>query len=260
MAAKVAALVLAAFIGGMFQSSKDPNNGRELLERMRSAYLGKWFKTVTFVQQTIRTNPQTNVTDTTTWYEALKSPDRLRIDFGDPKNGNGVMYTADSVYVVRGGKVTRSAASGNPFLPFVAGVYAQPLQTTLRQIEPYKFDLTQLYTPTWEGRPTYVAGAQSAADTTSPQFWIDKERLIIVRMLLHFNPSAPNDVTDIRLEDYRPVAGGWLAVKVTMSEGGEIRQKEDYNSWRGDLDLPADFFVAEKWSDVPHWTTQMPRH
>lgn len=233
--------------------SAQPKDGTALLSQMRQAYLGKWFKTVTFVQQTIRKNPQTNVTDTTTWYEALKSPDRLRIDFGDPKNGNGVMYTADSVYVVRGGKVARSAAQGNPFLPFVAGVYDQPLETTLRQIQPYSFDLTKLYTRDWQGRTTYVAGAQSAADTTSAQFWIDKQRLIVVRMLLHLNANAPDEVADIRLEDYRPVAGGWLAVRVEIIENGEVRQKEDYSDWRGNVNLPADFFAAEKWSEVPHW-------
>ena len=237
-----------------------PRDGTALLARMREAYAGKWFNTVTFVQQTIRKNPQTNVTDTTTWYEALKAPDRLRIDFGDPKNGNGVIYTADSVYVVRSGKVTRSAASGNPFLPFVEGVYAQPLETTLRQIQAYQFDLTKLYTTTWQGRTTYVAGAASAADTTSPQFWIDKDRLIIVRMLLHLNPTAPNDVADIRLDDYRPVAGGWLAVSVSIIENGEVRQKEDYRDWRGNVDLPNDFFVAEKWGDVPHWATPTQAH
>ena len=43
-----------------------PKDGTALLTQMRSAYLGKWFKTVTFVQQTIRKNPQTNVTNTTT--------------------------------------------------------------------------------------------------------------------------------------------------------------------------------------------------
>jgi outer membrane lipoprotein-sorting protein len=248
-------LVVAAGCAGNKASTPAPapQDGTALLTRMHDAYAGKWFKTVTFVQQTIRKNPQTNVTDTTTWYEALKSPDRLRIDFGNPKEGNGVIYTADSVYVVRGGKVFRSAASGNPFLPFVAGVYDQPLDTTLRQIKPYNFDLTKLYTRDWEGRSTYVAGAASTADTTSPQFWIDKERLIIVRMLLHLNPSAPVEVADIRLEDYRPVTGGWLAVKVAIMENGQVMQQEDYSQWKGNVQLPDDFFVAEKWSAAPHW-------
>lgn len=267
MAAKIAAgclvlgvAVLAGCAGnrsGGRAAANPPRDGTALLNQMRAAYLGKWFKTVTFVQQTIRTNPQTNVTDTTTWYEALKSPDRLRIDFGDPKNGNGVLYTADSVYVVRAGKVTRSAASGNPFLPFVAGVYAQPLDATLRQIQPYKFDLTRLYSTTWAGRPVYVVGAAAAGDTAAPQFWIDQDRLIIVRMLLHLNPTAPDEVVDIRLQDYRPVAGGWLAVKVAMIENGETRQAEDYSDWRGNVDLPSEFFVAEQWAAVPHWFKSM---
>ena len=249
MAAKVAVLAVAVAIAGF--SSQEPKDGRALLERMRAAYQGKWFRTVTFVQKTTMT--RNGVTDTSTWYEALKSPDRLRIDFGDPKNGNGVIYTADSVYGVRGGKVTRTAASGNPFLPFVQGVYDQPLETTIRQIQPYKFDLSKLYTTTWEGRPTYVAGAASAADTTSPQFWIDRERLIIVRMLVPLNPANAADLADIRLEDYKPVAGGWLAVRVEIMHGGQVIQKEEYTDWHGNVALPADFFIAEKWSDVPHW-------
>ncbi|HYX81226.1 MAG TPA: hypothetical protein VE714_02460 [Gemmatimonadales bacterium] len=251
MAAKVAALTVVLLIAGL--STQEPKDGRALLDRMRSAYLGKWFKTVTFVQQTIRKNPQTAVTDTTTWYEALKSPDRLRIDIGDPKNGNGVIYTADSLYVVRAGKITRTAASGNPFLPFVQGVYDQPLDTTLRQILPYHFDLSKLYTTIWQGRPTYVAGAASATDTTSPQFWIDRARLIIVRMLVPLNPATPTDLADIRLQDYKPVAGGWLAVRVEIMHGGQVIQKEEYSDWRGNVDLPSDLFVAEKWGAVPHW-------
>ena len=249
MATKVAFLGLVVTIAGF--SSQGPKDGRALLQRMREAYLGKWFKTVTFVQQTTQT--RNGVTDTSTWYEALKSPDRLRIDIGDPKQGNGVVTTADSTYAVRGGKVMRTAASGNPFLPFVAGVYDQPLETTLRQIQPYKFDLSKLYTTTWEGRPTYVAGSQAASDTTSPQFWIDQERLIVVRMIVPLNPANVTDVADIRLEDYKPVAGGWLAVLVEIMHGGQVIQKEQYSDWRGNVALPADFFVAEKWSDVAHW-------
>lgn len=249
MAAKVALVALVALASSL--PAQAPQDGRALLDRMRSAYLGKWFKTVTFSQRTIRTHD--GVTDTTTWYEALKAPDRLRIDIGDPKNGNGVVYTADSLYVVRVGQITRIVAVGNQFLPFVMGVYVQPLDTTLRQIQPYGFDLTRLYTTTWQGRPTYVAGAQSAADTISPQFWIDQQRLVVVRIIMALTPGSPAEVTDIRLDDYRPVAGGWLAVRVAIMRGGQVIQKEDYADWRGNVDLPNDFFVAQKWGAVPHW-------
>src|SRR6476660_9407711 len=156
-----------------------PASGVELLQRMHDAYDGKWFKSVTFVQKTTRTQPN-GVVDTSTWYEALKSPDRLRIDFGDPAKGNGALYTADSLYVVRGGKITRTVASGNPFLPFVAGVYDQPIATTLQQVTPYHFDLTRIRDDAWQGRAVYVVGAMSPADLDSPQFWIDRDRLVAV--------------------------------------------------------------------------------
>jgi hypothetical protein len=32
-----------------------------------------------------------------------------------------------------------------------------------------------------------------------------------------------------------------------------VRQAEDYSDWQGNVAVPSDFFVAEKWSDTPHW-------
>jgi hypothetical protein len=229
-----------------------PAGGVELLQRMHDAYDGKWFKTLTFVQKTTLNRPN-GVVDTSTWYEALKSPDRLRIDFGDPSKGNGALYTADSLYVVRAGKVTRSVADGNPFLPFVAGVYDQPLQTTLRQLAPYRFDLTRIRADTWQGQPVYVVGAASAQDLDSPQFWIERDRLQPVRILVKLSPAPDAKPNDIRLESYVPLGGGWLATRVLIMEGGVVRQAEDYSDWKGDVALPNDLFVAEKWSEVPHW-------
>jgi hypothetical protein len=224
---------------------------------MRDAYLGKWFRTVTFTQLTTFYRPN-SVTDTATWYEAFRSPDRLRIDFGNPTNGNGVLYTAESLYVVRAGKVTRSAAQGNPFLPFVAGIYTQPIDSTLKQLRPYNIDLSRLRSDTWENRPVYVVGSTVPGDTTTPQFWVEQERLLPVRVILAFNPATPADVGDVWLMDYRPVSGGWLAVKVDIRHGGAVVQREEYSDWRGNVDLPADLLIAEKWTAVPHWHRSAP--
>lgn len=245
-------VVSAACAGNRSGPRTAPNDGLALLNQMHAAYAGKWFKTVTFTQLTTMYRPN-GVTDTSTWYEAYRTPDRLRIDFGDPAKGNGVLYTAESLYVVREGKVTRTAAQGNPFLPFVGGIYTQPIDSTLKQLRPYNFDLSRLRDDTWENRPVYVVGSSAAGDTTSPQFWIEKERLLPVRVIVAFNPQTPADVGDIRLMDYRPVSGGWIAVKVDIMHGGRVVQKEEYSNWVGNVDLLADFFVAEKWSAVPHW-------
>lgn len=219
---------------------------------MHDAYDGKWYKTLTFVQKTIITRP-TGVVDTSTWYEALKSPDRLRIDFGDPAKGNGALYTADSLYVIRGGKLTRTIGSGNPFLPFVAGVYDQPIETTLRQLATYNFDLSRIRVDTWQGRPVYVVGAASASDLDSPQFWIDQDRLVAVRFLVKLSPAPDAKPNDVRLDKYVAVGRGWLATHIAVMDGTVVVQAEDYSDWQGNVALPNDFFVAERWSDVPHW-------
>jgi hypothetical protein len=36
-------------------------------------------------------------------------------------------------------------------------------------------------------------------------------------------------------------------------DGAVVAQAEDYNDWRGDVSLSNDFFVAERWSEAPHW-------
>src|SRR5689334_6667683 len=248
-----AALLLCACSASQSNINRTPPaNGVELLTRMHDAYAGKWPSTVTFVQRTIVARPN-GVVDTTTWYEALKSPDRLRIDFGDPSAGNGALYTADSLYVVRAGKVVRTRAEGNPFLPLIVGVYLQPLDTTIAQIAPYKVDLSRIHTQDFEGKPTYVVGSASPTDTTSPQFWVEKDRLIVTRFLFPLIPSPENRVQDVRLENNVPAGQGWLATRVRMLDQGKPMQTEEYSDVRVNVSLPATFFQAEHWSEGPHW-------
>lgn len=240
-----------------------PASGKEVLQRMHDRWSGStaWFHTLTFKQRTtvVRRDGTKNVS---TWYEALEAPDRLRIDFGDPSEGNGVLYTADSVYVVRGGKVERKSDDGNPFLPFVIGVYTQPLERTLAQLEPLGVDMSRVRSDSWKGRPVYVVGAADLSDTASAQFWVDTERLILLRMILapsgDVGSSGRPEPLDIHLDEYVETGGGWLATKVVMYAGGVARQTEEYSDWRTGVDLSPDFFVAEKWGDVPHWAVPRP--
>jgi ketosteroid isomerase-like protein len=247
----VVSLSLIAHVAvGQSTRGGSPRNGVDVLEAMRSAYAGKWFSTLTFVQRT--TVKRDSTTRVSTWYESLLSPDRLRIDIENPREGNGILYTADSLYVVRGGAVTRMAANGNVFLPFVQGVYTQPLDVTRRQLAPYNFDLNRLSVSRWRDRPVYVVGAKDSTDLTSPQFWVDRDRLVVVRMLVSFGGSSGAAVQDVLLDDYVPVGGGWLATKVSF-QSTTGSQTEDYMNWKVDPPLPRDFFTVEHWKDFPHW-------
>lgn len=252
---RLAAFVLAGGVGAASAlSAQTPRTGADVLERMRQAYEGKWYHTLTFVQKTTVHKPD-GTTAVQTWYESLRhtpqSGTRLRIDVGDLAQGNGMLYTADSTYVVRAGKVVATRGEGNEFLPLIEGVYVQSVERTVRELATTKVDMAKTSAGTWRGRAVWIVGATAASDTTAPQFWVDAERNVVVRMILSPAPSAPT--MDIRLDGYERVGNGWLATKIDMLVGGVPRQTEEYSSWKVDVALEPALFEAASWTSAAHW-------
>ena len=221
---------------------------------MHDAFAGKWYTTLTFRQQTTQWRPDGSPA-VSTWLESLRyAPEvgtQLRIDIGDLAAGNGVLYTADSTFVVRAGKLTTTRPQGNEFLPLIEGVYVQPVERTMRELHSAGVDFTKVSAARWDDRPVWVVGASSAADSTSAQFWVDAERNVVVRMILVPAPNAPT--MDIHLERYEPLAGGWLATRIEMYVAGKPRQFEEYSDWRSGVEWPAALFDVQGWTQAPHW-------
>jgi hypothetical protein len=230
-----------------------PKTGAEVFQRMHDAYAGKWYRTLTFVQKT--TQRRQNGTDTvSTWYESLRQVGgltQLRIDAGDPSAGNGVLYTADSSWRMRDGKLVSASAGGNEFLPLIEGVYFNPVEQTIRELSSTKTDMSRVIEGSYQNRRVWIIGAGSTADTTSPQIWIDAERNVAVRAIL--SPAANLPMLDIHLDGYVPIDGTWLASKIAMMQGGVPRQTEEYRDWKVNVDLPASLFAVATWTTSPHW-------
>lgn len=251
--AALALLTLAAPIRA--QHTRAPSSGAELVRWMHDRYDGKWFRTLTFVQRTTQ-HPPGGTERVATWYEAMMAPSRLRIDFDDPAQGNGVLYTADSTYRMRGGQLRSAVADGNPLMPFALALYTQPVERTLTELAREHYDMSVVRTDTVDGRRVFVVGAKSRDDVTSPQFWVDAERLVATRVIVPLPPS-PSDsaprVLDTRFDGYVPTGGGWLATKVELYLNGTLLQREEYSSYRADVALPETLFDPAQWSTAPHW-------
>lgn len=114
-----------------------------------------------------------------------------------------------------------------------------------------KVDMSRVRTGTWEGKPVWIVGAATAADTTSPQFWVETDRKVLVRMILSFTPDRPP--FDVHLGKYERVGNGWLATKVEMFQGGVRQQAEEYSDWKVDVPVDPSIFDVTKWSTAPHW-------
>jgi len=244
-------VALAACSRAQQESLLQPQSGRDVIARMHQAYRGHWYNTLTFIQRTTFVRPN-GTRDSALWHESVKGADRLRIDFGPLADGNGAIFTADSTITIRNGAVVRRVGSGNPFLPLIQGVYLQDPEVTERQLAPFGFALDRIYHTEFDGRPAWVVGAASPADSTSAQFWVDSERWVLLRMILA-PAQAGRPVTDAKLTRYVRVGEtAWLGTYVTITTG-QTQQLEEYTNWRVNVELSDALFDPAQWRTAPHW-------
>jgi len=241
-------LVLALIFGSA--ASAHAQDGNAVVKQMHEKYAGKWYNTLTFVQKTTMTRPD-GTRDTATWYEAVKGPDRLRIDVRSPADGNGIFYTADSSVVVRNGAPVRTRPDGNPFLPLIMGAYLQAPEKTAAQLAKFGFDLKRTTKATWEGKPVVIVGTDTPTDSTSAQFWIETDRLVLVRARIGFAPNQP--LLDIRVGGYEKIGDAWLATRIAIMSGATVVQDEQYTDWKANVELADALFDPAQWKTAPHW-------
>jgi hypothetical protein len=238
---------LVLLLGLLSTDSQRPiGTPRDLLEAMRARYGGKWYRSVTFLQNNTEHHPDGTVGHPV-WREWLESPGKLRIEFQPADSGSGILFANDSIYPFRHDSLLARRPFVHPLLVLGFDVYMQPVERTIAQLQqpPRRVDLSVLSENSWEGRPVWVVGAK-AGDLHTRQFWVDKERLLFVRML----EPAPRDTTktaDTRFNKYQPLAGGWIAPEVEFLVDGQPQVLEEYKEIQANLTIPASFWDPGQW-------------
>ena len=225
-------------------------SGDDLLAAMHARYAGKWYSTLTFTQKTSRLQAD-GKWNVQTWYEALRVPGQLRIDFDPLSAGNGVLYVRDSAFAIQNGRSLRGQASINPLLLLGFDVYGNPPARTAALLRKEGYDLGSVHADTFEGRPMVVVGARQG-DLRRKQFWVDAERLYFVRGL----EPAPRDSTkvqDIRFVNYERRGDAWIAPRVEIHSDGKLVFHEDYTDIRTGVPLDDALFDPTKWKTPKHW-------
>ena len=222
-----------------------PKNGEELVTRMRERYAGKWYRTLTFTQRTTLPDGKVEI-----WYEALELPGKLRIDVAPLDSGKTLLFRNDSLYVFERKKLKASQPLVHPLMVLGFDVYQSPVSETVRKLKDLKFDLSKVHETTWKGRPTYVVGA-APQDTTSPQFWIDAERLYFVRSLEPSKKDA-SVINETVFDKYVPLDGGWVELEVLFLANGKQQVKEEYSNTRANVKLDPAIFDPRSWT-APGW-------
>jgi hypothetical protein len=215
---------------------------------MHDRYAKTWYRTLTFTQKSTTFNPD-GTTKVETWYEALLLPAKLRIDIGPAQDQNAALIVNETLYAFRAGKLTTTRPYANILLILGFDVYGQDPQRTIDIVKKEGFDLSKIHEDTWEGKPAYVVGANKG-DLTSKQFWIEKDRLLFVRVIQP-DHADPNKLEDIRFADYRPLDKTWIAAYVEMHTDGKKVFSETYSDIKANPKLDPALFDTDKFTSRP---------
>jgi hypothetical protein len=240
---------LVVLLGLLTSSPQRPiTTPQELLAAMQARYDGKWYRTLTFRQDNTQHHPDSTV-EHSTWREWLQAPGKLRIEFQPADSGNGVVFANDSIFPFQHDSMRPPRPFVHPLLVLGFDVYLQPVERTMAQLKqaPHGFDVAVLSEGTWDGRPVWIVGAK-AGDLHTRQFWVDKVRLVFVRML----EPAPRDSTktaDTRFNKYAPApaGSGWVSAEVEFLVGGQQQFLEQYSEIQTNVSLPATLWDARQW-------------
>jgi hypothetical protein len=218
-----------------------------LIEAMQKRYSGRWAKTVTFVQYNTHYKND-SISGTSVWYEAIAYPDKFRIDFGNPSEGNAVIFANDSVFNFKEGQIKASRRQPNNLMLLAGGIYFLSNIEALQRLKDAGYDITAFHENSWQGKPVYVVGA-TKGDLQKSQFWIDQKNLYLVRTL---TPTPDHHLQEAQFSKHIKSAGGWIETEVLFLNDGKKEQLEEYKELQSNLSLPNDLFNPAFFGKL-HW-------
>lgn len=227
---------------------RPPSNARTLVAAMRERWNGKYFRTMVFRQKTTlyRQGGAENVSE---WLEFQSVPRRLRIEFAPAESRSGLLFRNDSAYSFANGHLADRRAQVHPLLLLSADVYALPVDTTLAGVAALRFDTTQFRADTLAGRRAWVVGA-AAGDTASSQFWVDAERMVVLRVIQRqTTPQGRTIVADTRFAEYQDVNGIPVPKVILFLRDGRPSVREEYVEVRLDVPLDEATFDPARWAE-----------
>jgi hypothetical protein len=213
--------------------------GEAIISQMYARYHGKWYETMAFDQKNTTYNDD-GTTKIDLWYERGLLPGKLRIDVSPAADGNAMIMSDGHLHTFKSGTL----ADSRPFrgLALVLGfdVYLQSPAATIAQLEGEGVDTSKMHVDNWQGEPVFVVGADKG-DTSRKQFWVEKKRLLCVR-IVQPDTRKPGAVADIRFLDYREQPHGWIAARIEVRHGETLAFSEEYSNIRTGLPLDAAIF------------------
>jgi hypothetical protein len=225
------------------------SDGPSLLRAMNTRYAGRWYSSVEIALNNTLYGLDGRQTRSN-WREFLGVPGRQRIDYLPLPQQSGVLYVNGRIYSFVNGKQNATQAGWNPLAILIADVYMQPVDTTVKQLDSLGFDLTKLRADYSDGDRVWIVGA-GTGDSTTSQFWIDSDSLVVERVIQRSTQGTRTIVNDVRLTKYSDVSGFPIAREMSVYRDGRLVLRQDYADVKVNVALPPALFDPTKFASPP---------
>lgn len=209
---------------------------------MYRRYAGKWMHSFTF-DQTTRMYRNDSLVKTAIWHEAIVYPDKFRIDFGDTKNGDAAIFTKDSVYSFKNGKLAHATLNDDNLTFILGGMYFYTFDTVKAMLAKMHYDLNKFCESRLNDQPVYVIGANDTVEKTN-QLWIDKENLLTIKFINYNHGEKEEGI----FSEHKQFGGGWSETRCVFYIDGKLIQQEDYYNCKADTNVDLKIFNPAKFA------------
>jgi hypothetical protein len=233
-------------------SPYDFSKGEDVIQAMHDRYYARWPDNMTMAQSNIATPGK----DTTmsVWLTAVVPPDRMRIDYVPRDLANGRLIVRDTEYLITNALPTQIRRDIDPQFLLQHRVYFLPVSATVSRLRELGVNLNKVSQATWDGRAMWVLGDPPNAQG-SRQIWIDRELMIIVRIL---EPSARDGtlVSEKRFLQYERMNSMYVPRTIDTYEEGVRVLRQENKQIRVNQRLDTLLFLPYTWTQGRHWYQQ----
>lgn len=215
--------------------SQSIQSGKDVINEMYKKYHGKWYTYFTFTQDAFfYKNGKEERKEV--WHEAASFPGKLVIKYDSMNSGNGVVFANNTVTGIKDGVAKTTRTFIHDLLLVGFDLYYLLPEKSCKILDSLGYNLSKVREDVFDGRAVYVVGAEKGNDTI-PQFWIDKERLYMHRIIYKKGKQM-----DVVFSDYEKMQGYWVAKKVIFKSMGELQMIEKYYNIQFPKNLNATIF------------------
>ncbi|MES2516013.1 MAG: hypothetical protein V4580_17800 [Bacteroidota bacterium] len=216
-------------------------SGKDVIDFMYQKYRQGPCKAYTFSQKNTHYRND-SVIGNSEWHEFVEFPDKFRINFGDQKDGNFVVFKNDSSYRYKQHELKKTSYNTNNLLLLLGGMYYREVSDVITRLQKEHYNTHIVSEQKWNKQSMYVIGALPG-DTTSNQIWVSKKNWRVVRIIEKMDEANYMDMT---FDAFQKSCDGYIETHVTFKRNGKIEQVEEYYDIKAVQNFPEDVFSPKR--------------